>query len=547
MRRDGLRVNSVLTAALCVLIGYCAQVQAQTIYWARVIPGKPRLVVVHGESLRASNEHGCNDRPASGTDPIPAATLNGTALLHRYFDGAESHEWVRSGHRVAWFEVPTSVTSGSMSFIYTPYGKSALSTITLTVPAEAHQFGLYPSGTIQEIDTPIVVDDNETLDLGGDVVRPSASFSGAALVLVHDGATLKNGYIDCGKTGVCDAINLINTTPPPGTTNPPPTGITLANLDIRNEYDGGVYTYETKRYGIESTFGLTASTIIDVRICADRCAETGPTQTVNTNNWIRCEFTGPRGHFDGGLGRLVNGGSNLMLWCHWHDIDRGPTFNQWAGPLSKNLFWECRQERTGLTVGASEGTLFEIDSNEYSAPTLVSQITSGVNKGKSVVLINPSSTNGTDEVRNIKAGNYVYDPVTGDYELITSVIATGQASAKYLIYLDGTLDTAWNQQSNPTSKLIVGNILKDNTFVRCRFQDGAKGLVVFGMAVNNYVIQSHFIDLDCGFLKYNRPTSVIRGLYFQRCNARRVGESVKVQGSGYTENSDVVKPFATMQ
>lgn len=473
-----VRLAFAMIALACV-ISSSPSCMAQQMFWARCVPTSPREIWLHGRDLWKGSEYDTRSAKAS---------INGVPLTWDRMSGANGHDANRALPFAHRFIIPDTFAPIDNAPLTFARNDGATATVTVSVPASSTRIAS-PAGKVRYIDAPIVIRPNETWDGGDDVITWAGSRTGP-MIIVGSGATAFNArlFLPMGH----DAVPCVSVLPGSGTI--------LAGLDIVHHSARGVGIMLADQRGM---------TITDCKILANRCIECGPTTKLEDCNYLHLDMSSPRGTNDGQCGRAFQGSQHLIAWCHWHDIDRGPTIGPWGAPNDRSLYWECVQERTGTSQGASEGLLFE------AFECITTQ--ANVETDGSVIITT------TGKPSHYRPGCFV-----------VSLNGSNQWARIATTVRDGDTVTITTDQPLQAGQydVRIGNAMAENTIARCRFSDGKSGLWLFGAAMNTAVIQCDFRDLDIAVVGLNRRNAI--GCAFQ-CHGidkfnqyRRVGKVAEV-------------------
>lgn len=470
-------IQAVYVLILLSLNG-CSPAFAQTIHYARVIPGETRTVWVVGRDLWVGNEHLYD----ASTNAV-RLSIGGTDCEWDLLEGANGEEPNRAWPYAQRFAIPASIPAGDYTIEHTR-NDGAKTQFTVRVSASRRiGWPLVLTG-VSEVDGTISVNPGQTMDLGGKVITPSAKYTGGEnLVIVGQGATLINGgvYVHEGcPAAIKNAVLLVGTEH------------MLANLDIQNHR---LMEEKDKRRGGYAVFvdDTSGSYFINVKTIGARHWENDPRDKANGNTWCRCEASGWRLGRDSQIGRGIVASKNLIINTCWHDMDRGSTGSQYGSPVDQCVFYECRQYNTGRSIlgdglkdaGASEGTLIETASNYLGFGQC----------GGNVCIITSTSP---DDKLFIRPGYHVALMEKKVWARITSINSSAGDSTKLVLTVDRQLPIG-----NYTCR--IGNLACECSFLRCQFEHGRAGIWLHGASVSTAIIQCDFIDLrHTGVVKLER-------------------------------------------
>lgn len=463
MTRRDKSAHAMLVMALAIAAS--PSCIAQQIFWARCLPTSPRQVWIHGRELWTGSEY--DTRSAK-------AALDGVPLTWDRMSGANGHDANRALPFVQRFFVPPSIVPATTTLTFTRNDGLTVS-VPVEVPAATPLSPKIARRSPQDIDVPIVVPDGETYDGCGVMVRPSALFSATrekAVVVVGSGSRVTNLgiYIDEQPPGaIVSAIAV----------NPNASGVIIDGCAIVNGVRGG--------YGIR--FGHASKCVIaNASIMADRAVECGPSDRLTDNTFYRCLFGGARHTNDSQAGRAFQGSRHLIAWCMWSQCDRGPTVGPWGAPNDRSLYWECFQQWTGTSTGASEGLLFE------SLEAI--QCPASIDADGTIT----ATTSG--DAKHCRQGNFVVClDGTGAAQSWARIVTISPAAGVVMLTTDPPLPAG-----NVTVR--IGNAIAENTVARCLFTQGKSGIWFFGAALGNAVIQNDFRTLDAGIVQLQRASSL---------------------------------------
>lgn len=488
---------------MCVTIGMAATsalTEEPVLFWARVVPGAPRSVWLHGRHLWTGPEK-VAEAATLDLEPTLERTGSENTAFRLTFDrlhGGNDQDQNRSLPFLQRFLVPADVPAGEHVGRWRRNDGRSLN-ISLTLPPAESPSPPAPITKVSYLDAPLVITEGQAVDLTGTMLVPSATFpEGKSLVVLGAGSTLQNGAIFCPEGSRPSRAIWIE----------PGRQARLASLTVMN-LDNGEPTLFLRSQ--EDAF------FADLRIVGSRCVDANPGDAHRRNTWLRCTFTAPRRSADGQVGRGIGGAENLIAWCHWHDIDRGPTLSPQGSPLDRIAWFECSQLRTGLSDGASEGLLVECKKVARAEIELREQ---------RVVLRFPKTGMGY----LVRPGYCIMrEDATAEWARITEPIAPRDADGRsFSCSLDRNLGTG----AGPIS-VLVGNAQVECSYLRCRFVDGKSGIWFWGASLGNVVVGCEFRDLDFGvglLDRLNPPSdSGFSRDLVQRFNQfRRVGQEVRI-------------------
>lgn len=276
-------------------------------------------------------------------------------------------------------------------------------------------------------------------------------------------------------------------------------GVQLRSLDIRNEHANGVGVF---------LGSVTDSEFLNINMVADRHWELFPSYQSRRNVFSRIYMTGMRGSSDSDCGRGFGGTDNLITWCEWSHMDRGPTVQSHGAPLSRTLFFECEQSHTGYSQGASEGLLFETGG-----------IISNVISMGDVFVVSLKGIAANQQAKVVQPGNVVcVMDGTKTWARITNSLRHPGTEDQWQIKTDTKLGAMLQE-----STVYVGSAVTECTIARCKFRDGRAGVTLWGPSLDLHLVDNELRDLDNGFVFLDRssPTVAFHWDLDQRENARR--------------------------
>jgi hypothetical protein len=475
-----------LIAVAFIAFVVAGEASAQTIHYARVVPGSPRQLWVIGRDLWVGS-----DQIHDAKTNTVRLSINGVSCEFRLLRGAAHRDNDGMEANRCWpyaqcFQIPSSVTPGEKEIEhFRNDGKVTQFKVDVPWPAESISKPS-PSGSVEEHGIPFVVKAGEALDLGGATIYPSASFTQETFVTLMDGAELRNARVivhrDSPQT-IRNALRLVGNRH------------LLINVQVINEQEG-----DDRAIHMTSSSG---STFVNVFTQGARCWESEPRETPQQNTWVRCESTGLRGGRHGLIGRGMIGRQNLILWGSWHCLDRGPTGSQYGSPTDQCVFFECQQWNTGRHLaiqkddfrdtGASEGLLFE-NKDCVCLPAKC---------GGNILMVTarPAEDRGVliDDRDFLKPGYHLCLIEKKVWARIVEV----KRHSKYerVVVCDRQLPIG-----DFTAR--IGNAMVECSILRCQFQNGRAGVFLFGQTCDVAVVQCDFLDLLQGnIVKLERTRS----------------------------------------
>lgn len=468
-------------------------VNEPTIYWVRELKNSTRDVVVYGTNLWSG--------PEKVTERSTLA-LAGETVPVWMLTGANDQDANRALPYLQIFPMPAKFPAGRYEATWTRNDGKSLPVVVSLPPHE-------PTGPIKTvledlpITAPIIVPRGETRDLEGKRVIAAPGFPiDKALVTLMSGARLTNGRL------------LITRDSPANrgiTCESPSFGCRVDGVEITNDKTSGI--------GIQLRAAERAE-IRAVKIEAARALEANPDDELKRNSFLNVECTSPRGNKDGQVGRAIGGLEHLALWCSWERIDRGTTMSSQGSPLDRMCFFECSQQETGVTEGASEGTLAETKKVFVASGQIVNR---------------QVSIRTTEAARPpaFRVGYFVATmddaPRWGRIEKVQEFVSPDARG--FILSLDRDLTRA--EQLGREVPLCVGNAVTESAFLRCSFYDGKSGIWFWGLSLDNRVIGCDFRDLDFGVGILDRrrgtgDTAFTIGLKTMHNTTRRVDRLLRV-------------------
>jgi hypothetical protein len=436
-------------------------------FWARTYGTRRRQMWVHGRDLVR-----VGDRYGSEHNARPTAFIGDTPLQLDDMRPNNEHGPNRAIRECLRFWLPNSLSPGEHTVTIRRNDGAECQVKTVIRESKALPYivvdGRFNSDG--EIVEPIHAPPNSIIDLGGRTIRPAKNFVGGALVIAPEGARISNGSLSVPEDGP----------------NVRPIQVNGANIQLRD-----LRIHNEQRNGIGVFLGnVTDSEFINLQMVAERHWELFPGYQSRRNVFSRVDMSGPRGSADSDCGRGMGGDSNLIAWCQWHDLDRGPTIQAHGTPINRMLFWECDQARTGYSQGASEGLLFE------AGGFMVDTIT---RDGR--LLVNLSACPANERAKVLQAGNVVCS-MNGNQEWKRIIRAERVSEIGFLITIDSPFLA-------PTSKVFVGSAITECTIARSRFSFGKVAICAFGPSLDLHLVQNQLTDLDNGIVKLGRtePTA----------------------------------------
>lgn len=451
-RRQGL----LLALGLLSITGsLLAQAADPVIYWARMLSGKPREVWLCGEGLWVGSEY---PNQPSGQNSVYAA-IDGKPLRWDRMQGANDNDANRGLRFLQRFIVPSDVITGTAIDWTRNDGRT--SSASIAVAKEVPVVERRDCGPMETIDRPLLIPPGETRNLGGKCLVPGPSFVAGedrALVVLSPWSRLCNASVFVPESApeIQAAVKLKGL------------GCQVDGVSIENRQRGW--------YGLHMG-DASGAYVRNVEISAYRCVESSPNAWNAGNTFYRVDCTCPRGRSDGQIGRGMGGLQTLAVWCTWHDIDRGPVISNWGAPLERSAWFECSQTRTGSSVGASEGFLWEAMDCVQGPATLA---------GLSIRMRKPADV-GPAQERQIKPGYFAAN-------LGTQRIARIKAST---IDADGyTIDLEAAIGPPGAANVRIGNLVHQNAVIRFRASQGRSGLWWFGASADNRAVGCEFEGLS---------------------------------------------------
>lgn len=434
------------------------------LHCVHVIPGRVPSVVITGRNLWMGSEWADAGRHAiaiNGVGGRPDRMLSSSGL---------SPNRGLSVVQRAWF--PLGLASQSQATLTYTRNDGATDEIRFAIPMTAPRWQWVENGPRVMVDEPIVVAPGATLDLGGKTIIPSDKFRGQSVIRYGRGSVIQNGRVCISEDGPDESV-LRSALAPAQDTLPvaPSYGVRIQGMEILDSRHRGMGIF------------LSSSEccwIANCRISAWECVKQDPNDTQLRNIYWRNEFTSPRGVEDGQVGS-IGGGENLILGNTWHNIDRGPTISCWGQPLARSTWFRNVQRNTGMTLGASEGLLYE------SALSWQGQAVVTGNR------IRFNSVSGQWPVTRCRIG-YVAMAEPASWATITRHYSEG---AQWVVETDRPL-------GDGSRWVGCGNAAVQNNFVHNRFQDGKVGVYLFGAQADNYFAGNQFVRLRGGIASLSR-------------------------------------------
>jgi hypothetical protein len=456
--KKGLGPLCVLLLAAWAISALSQTVPEPSIHWVRELKNPTRDVVLYGENLWTGPEK---------VAQRSTLTLGGEAVPVWMLHGANDQDANRALPYLQIFPMPAKIPAGRYEVTWT---RNDGKTLPIVVALAAQE----PTGPIKTIfedvaiSEPIIVARGQTRDLEGRRILAAPGFPiDKALVVLMSGARLTNGRL------------LITRDAPANrgiTFESPSLGCRVDGIEITNDKPDGI--------GIQLRAAERCE-IRSVKIVAPRALDANAADELRRNSFIDVECTSPRGNKDGQVGRAIGGFEHLAMWCSWERIDRGPTMSSQGSPLDRMCFFECQQHDTGVTEGASEGTLAE---------TKKVFVTSGqiINRQVSIRTTEAARPPG------FRAGYFVATmddaPRWARVERVQEFVTPDARG--FILSLDRDLTRA--EQIGKEVPLCVGNGVAESAFLRCSFEEGKSGIWFWGLSLNNRVIGCDFRDLDFG-------------------------------------------------
>lgn len=465
--------------SLILALSMLMQSPPPEIHAVHFVPGDIPSVIITGRNLWVGTE-GLSVGPDGKKNTVKINSVLGEWDAINGASGNDANRGLYCVQRV-WF--PRGLEpSPSAKVEFTRYDNMATSAMVL-IPINRGRRERIDAGSTQAISTPIVVGDGKTCDLAGQTIQPSTSFSGSELIRYGRGASITNGRLfipsDC-KAPIKAAMRPADA----DIQRPfiaPSYGLHATAIEIIDNRPRGVGIYVA---------GSRNILMAHCKIIANSAIERGQYDESAENIFWECEFSSPRGRFDGGVGNVLCGDRNLVWRCRWHDIDRGPTGGCWGSPQERTTWFECEQANTGWTQGASEGLLYE----SYECV----QATARFNGTEAV--IEGAASAPRLNWNQIKEGYFVARPDGRWARIRTNLRYQGETSFRLL--LDRSIST--NQPGDSIGDVRIGNGIIQNNFIRCRFTHGKSGIFFFGMALDNYIGGCAFHDLRGGVVQLQR-------------------------------------------
>ena len=432
------------------------------LHCVHVIPGEVPSVVITGRHLWVGTEWG-----EAGNHSISVNGVKGNSDRMLSASGMGPNRGLSVVQR-AMFPLGLQPTSNAtLSFTRNDGQKDE---IEFAIPQLAPRREWIDSGSMVSVSEPVVVEAGRTLDLGGRILVPDKGFRGRAVIHFGRGSVVQNGRVWIGE-GVSPEVRAAMA--PIQDTLPVP-----AALGLRCQ---AMELIDSRPRGMGIFLSSSGDGFIsNCSIVAHECVKQDPNDTQVGNIYWRNRFSSPAGVFDGQVGS-IGGGSNLVAYNRWHDIDRGPTVSCWGQSLSRTTWFRNVQERTGRTRGASEGLLYESALAWQGQASVTGQIV------RVPIVVGPWP------IKRLKVG-YV-------------VMAEPNLWAKITrIFWDGTVWCCEVDRSlGEGSKWVgMGNACVENNFVENRFVDGKAGVWIFGAQAENYFGGNHFIRLRGGIVSWDR-------------------------------------------
>jgi hypothetical protein len=482
-----MRMVKILTVVFLLL--YMSSAVAQEPFWARCLPGPQREVWLYGRSLWVGPEK---------VTAVAQATIEGDGgtypLRFDHHHGANDQDANRGLPYLQRFIVPPEARSGIYRLRHTRNdGRTSESPVNIP-ERESSRYLLCTHVT--PLSQPLIVKAGTTYDGDGEVLMPADDFPiGKPLVVMETNSRLQCVHVICPEfTAPSQAISVQS----------PSDNILISHVKV--------YANGANRIGLFLR-GARNAILDHVTICASRCVDANPADQPENNSFIDCQFSSPRGSADGQIGRGIGGRANLYLRCRWSDIDRGPTLSPQGYPIDRSVWFECEQESTGITQGASEGLLIESKKLAFAQCQPI---------GRMALLIFTH-----DAKDYAKPGYFVFVRERDAWARIVSAeLQAGTNDRGWRVTLDRDLGAI-------PGTAYVGNAAVENAFIRCRFWNGKSGIWLWGASQSNVITNCDFRDLDFGILTMDRnnpPGDVgfSRGLITTHNRYRRVGEEGRV-------------------
>lgn len=456
----------------------CVLAADPSVYWARVTPTDARQLWVYGEELWA----GSPQRMTPGA---------------RAWIGEDELTWIefRSGSNVEnnfatpyclTFSVPASVASGLDRPYRITRNDGAEFGGLVDVP-EACSIDRVPIGqSFQYVTRAETVAAGCVADFKGAILYVDGRYQDRTkpVITLEEGAELANVRIIVEQTGPrVPCVRVAGDR------------VRVKNVELANYHEATGYSFGI---ALDIPNGTTGSTFHDLRLHAERGVSVGSTtaersRPMRANNWIGVDYSSPRGVHSGEMTRSVNGPNNLWLRCSWHDCDRGP-ISQSGQPVDANVFWECSQFRTGLTVGGSEGLFFE--------------------QGRGMWVEKPLLTTGVYVLAPFELGKKIY---VAPGQIVAEMAGRAWAFIEESKVLDTEPKTVAIRLTKPIAwqggPVWIGGAATRNLVARCDFRSGRNGVIWWGPSIENRVVGCAFQDLRSGIIQLDtdgpRPNGTI--------------------------------------
>lgn len=406
----------------------------------------------------------------SGPEKVAQAstvTIGAVKIPVDHLHGANDQDANRGLPFLQRFTLPQAVPAGRVDAIFTRNDGATAPFSVHVPPAELREKIICEFGE-EELAEPITVPRGTTRDLKGKRYVAGPTFPiGKPLVVLMSGARVRNGILHVTADSRANR------------------GITLESPSFGCRVDA-VWIQNDKPAGIGLQVRAAEELLVySVQVKAARCVDANPEDYCQRNIFYGCEFTAPRGSLDGQVGRGIGGKENLVVWCHWHDIDRGPTLSPQGAPLDRMTFFECTQRHTGISEGASEGTLFEAKKCPAGM---------GIFKGRQATII---PDNPADAAKTLVRGYFV--SAFGERPRWARIDSIEKTDGKvWIVNLDASMETRTREGliNLAAEKVYFGNAVAELAMLRCQLLDGESGLFFWSAGLSNAVVGCEFRSLE---------------------------------------------------